>query len=978
MLLYLNNLHSLAFPDFGASVQRRSASVCASLFVLAFVASAALTGCNSLSLGDSSSFTAISAPASFLRVNQTMQLITHSQFNGIPLVFSVNGIKGGNDVVGTIDANGLYTAPAIVPNPYTVTITSAATEYPNAPPGKVSLAVWNPIPILNTVTPSAFSEGNTQITVAGSQFVYGATIVWNGAELQTTPDSNNQVSASVAGVKQGTYTLLVRNPNPGSADSQTVNVVVGPGQPVLTLDLGEGTDVRVNNSLNIGVQVNGTIDTGVILQVNGVPANANGVAGNATVGTAVSNTDGSITYTAPAVVPTLSSVDGLSNVVSLTITSHDKNTVFTTVNLSILNPIPILTGETSPASFTLNTQTPITLTGQDFIPGATVLVNGSSFNSSSVNSAGTQLTANVTVSDPGNIDVQVVNPIPGPAASADLILPATGTLPTNITLDQASRFLQQATFGATDADIHHLQQIGYDAWFTEQFSAPQTSHEQLVEQSILLNPPACTPSANTDCSVFQLLANSSDEIYFQNSFWQQAITGNDQLRQRMKYTLSEIFVISGTNVGVQEMPRGEAKYYDMLGSDAFGTFPTLLKDVTLSPAMGQFLSMLGNDKGDPPTTDPDENYAREVMQLFTIGLWKLNPDGTQAIDSTTNLPQPTYSNTDVEGLAQVFTGFSWDSPAFAPDVAWYSCCIDAVPGAGQDLSAMISYDSHHSTGTKTFLSTSTSSDADTDLAYALNVLFTHPNLPPFFCKQLIQHLVTSNPSPAYVQRVATVFTSTGGDMQAVIKAVLMDQDALDPAADAASLSYYGGPALPYYGKVREALVRYTEWARAFSAQSRNGSYYSGSTEDPIYGLGEMTLRSPTVFNWFAPGYIPPGTSISAANLVAPEMQMTDVSTVVGFLNYMQNAIGATPTQGPDIFSNYAEEIKIADNSGALLDRINLLLMAGEMDSGLYSQIQGAVNAIVIPASGDANAARLARVETAIYLTMFSPSYSAQY
>ena len=197
---------------------------------------------------------------------------------------------------------------------------------------------------------------------------------------------------------------------------------------------------------------------------------------------------------------------------------------------------------------------------------------------------------------------------------------------------------------------------------------------------------------------------------------------------------------------------------------------------------------------------------------------------------------------------------------------------------------------------------------------------------------MIQHLVTSNPSPAYVGRVAAVFKDNGqgvrGDMKAVITAILMDPEARDSAGDFSN---------PQYGKVREALVRYTEWARAFTAQSRTGSYYLGSTEDPIWGLGQMWLRSPTVFNWFAPGYVPPGTSIEQAGLVAPEMQMTNVSSVVGYLNYMQNAIGSDANRGADVFSSYDTEMGLAATPDALLDRINLLLMAGEMDSTLTAR-----------------------------------------
>jgi len=260
------------------------------------------------------------------------------------------------------------------------------------------------------------------------------------------------------------------------------------------------------------------------------------------------------------------------------------------------------------------------------------------------------------------------------------------------------------------------------------------------------------------------------------------------------------------------------------------------------------------------------------------------------------------------------------------------------------------------------------------LKIALDTIFNHPNLPAFFSKQMIQHLVTSNPSPAYINRVAQVFKDDGtgvrGNLQAVITAILLDAEARDTAAATAN---------PQYGKVREPVLRYTEWARAFTAQSATGSYNLDSTEDPIYGLGEMWLRSPTVFNWFSPGYTPPGTTIATDSLLAPETQITNVSTVVGFINYMQNAIGATATQGPDIFSTYAEEMRLASKPDQLMDRINLLLMAGQMSNSLYSAIETAVTSIPIPAGDQTaiNAALLSRVQTAIYLTVASPDFAAQ-
>jgi uncharacterized protein (DUF1800 family) len=922
-----------------------------------------MSGCSSVTVGNPSSFTAISSSVSSLRVNQTTQLAMHTQFDGSKLAMYVNGVLGGNSEVGTISSAGLYTAPAIVPAPNSVTITSVATAHPDYPKGTLTLAIWNPIPVIESVTPSGFPEGDTQVAVKGSQFVYGAQVMWNGKAVDTTYVSSTHLEAIIPAPNPGTFPLLVSNPDPGSANTKTLQVKVAPGQVKLTVRAYNGTDVRVRNSLNLGLEVMGTSNKGVTLAVNGIAG------GNSTIGTAVSKADGSITYTAPAVVPTP------NNVVMLTVTSVDNPTVSINQNISVLNPIPVLTSAT-PLSFNPGPPaTTIVLSGSDFINGAQVLMNGSAvpttFNS------GTQLTANVSPTEPGNLDLQVLNPSPGPATSADLIGTVNGTPPVPVVSPQdASRFLDQATFGATDADIHHLSLIGYQAWLSEQFAATQTLMTPGVEQALIVNSqPACA-AGDVACNAALFMQNNQGQVYTENAFWQQSLTANDQLRQRVAYSLHEMLVISMTATGVQNMPRGAAHYYDTLGADAFGNFRQLLEDVTLNPMMGQWLAMQGNDKGNA-TTDPDENYAREVMQLFTIGLYQLNDDGTQKLDGT-GKPTPTYSNTDVMGLAKVFTGFSWNVPGNTSDAAWSDCCMYVGPGHGEDLLPMQSYPTHHSTAEKDFLGVTIpagSTDPNGDLKIALDTLFNHPNLPAFFSKQMIQHMVTSNPSPAYVSRVAAVFKDNGlgvrGDLKAVITAILMDPEARDTAGDAGN---------PQFGKVREALIRYTHWARAFTAQSRTGGFWMGSTEDPIWGLGQMTLRSPTVFNWFAPGYVPPGTSIEQAGMTAPELQMTNVSSVVGYLNYMQTTVGSDATNGFDVFSSYAAEMNLAVNPGALLDRVNLLLMAGQLDSTLYSQILSAVSAIPIPTGNqDAiNAALGARVRTAVFLTMASPSYCAQY
>jgi uncharacterized protein (DUF1800 family) len=892
---------------------------------------------------------AIQATGNNLRVTQTMQFKTEA-----PVTWSVNGIPGGNADIGTISSTGLYTAPAIVPVPNNqVTIGSSAEIYPSK--GNYGVSVLNPIPIVTSITPGSFSEGVAQIVVNGSAFVYGAQIMWNGVAVPTTYVSGTQLVASITENTPGTYPVTVVNPDPGSASSKSLNALVQPGQVVILLQPTE-TSVRVNNTITITPTVTGSQDTALTWTVNGIAG------GNAQIGTI--NAKG--VYTAPAVVPN-------PNLVVVQATSVDNPNSTTIVNVQVLNPVPVLLAAT-PSTVNTGSST-VVLSGASFINGATVLENGvpipTQFNS------GTQLTATVGPTVAGPFDLQVQNPDPGSSVSADVVEQVPGTPPTPLVEPaDASRFLMQATFGGSEADINHLSAIGYNAWLAEQFAIPNTLHEPYAEREIMLNTqPACAPTDAT-CNQKLFLQTYGDQ-YFEQPFWATALTGKDALRKRVQFALSELFVISSQDAVVGQMPRGVANYYDVLGNDAFGNFRQLLQDVTLSPMMGIFLSTLANEGNS--TVEPDENYAREVMQLFTIGLWQLNPDGTQQLDGSGN-PVPTYSLNDVVGIAKVFTGFSWNMGGNTSDQAWsgYGASY-AGPGFGQDLLPMTTYPTHHSPAEKDFLGVTIpagSSDPAGDLKIALDTLFNHPNTPPFICKQLIQRLVTSNPSPAYVQRVAAVFQDDGqgvrGDMQAVITAILMD----DEARNTTSPTYTS----PNYGRVQEPMLRFSHMARAFTAESRSGAFDIGSTEDPAYGLSEMASRSPTVFNWFAPGYVPSGTSIEQAGLTAPEMEITDVTTVMGYLNTMQAAVSGGFGNNSDLYMTLVTETGLANTPQQLLDRVNMLLLGGQMSSTLSSQILAAINAIPVPAGGDPTAinnALLARAQTAVFLTVASPEYTAQ-
>lgn len=534
-----------------------------------------------------------------------------------------------------------------------------------------------------------------------------------------------------------------------------------------------------------------------------------------------------------------------------------------------------------------------------------------------------------------------------------------GSGDTPATEAEAARFLIQATYGPTDAEIGAVRSAGYSQWIDQQMVTPAPRSHQADLEARLAELRAANPAARL----------SANDFYW--SYWAQAATGPDQLRQRMKLALSEIFVISllDNNVDV----RGAASYYDMLGANAFGNFSTLLEQVSLHPMMGVYLTWLGNQKEDPATgRNPDENYAREVMQLMTIGLYQLNPDGTVKTDAS-GRPLPTYTADDISGLAKVFTGYSYYHPTPTNQTfAGRGRHADAA------VRAMIPYPAFHSTSAKSFLGTnipaSASPDPAGDLRIALDTLFNHPNVGPFIGKQLIQRLVTSNPSPAYVARVAAVFNNNGagvrGDMAAVVRAILLDEEARSATvADGAN-----------YGKVREPVVRLANWARAFEATSQSGAWRIGSTSGNT-SLGQSALTSPSVFNFFRPGYVPPNTRVGAAGLVAPEFQIVDEVTVAGYLNTMQTTVGSgigAATGGVrDVQSSYAKETALAADPNALVDRVNLLLMAGRMSPALRTRIVEAVGGVPLPASGSQATALSNRAKLAVFMTMASPEYLVQ-
>jgi uncharacterized protein (DUF1800 family) len=522
------------------------------------------------------------------------------------------------------------------------------------------------------------------------------------------------------------------------------------------------------------------------------------------------------------------------------------------------------------------------------------------------------------------------SPTPPPTSA-----PPVTTIPVRTpTATEASRFLSQATMGATRASISRVSSMGYESWLNEQFATRRSvSHYDWL---VLAG--------------YSVPANMNGTAGFDPAMWRQLIAGEDQLRQRVGMALLDFLVVGIDGINSNWRQFAAAAYADILWDNAFGNYRTLLERISTNAAMGYFLTFLGNRKANPATgAAPDENYARELLQLFTIGLVRLNRDGTVQMNGSR--PAETYTQDDITGLARVFTGYVLDSN---DNTTPERLRRPMVVNAGQ-----------HETGAKTFLGTSipAGTSGAESLKMALDAIFAHPNVPPFVSRQLIQRLVTSNPSPAYVGRVAAVFENNGsnvrGDLMATVRAILLDEEARDGM----------GLISRSFGKLREPVMRLTGWARAFQAGSPSEAWAIGDTSSSATRLGQSPGRSPSVFNFFRPGYTPPNSPISTQGLVAPEFQITNEPSVIAYVNYMQALI---VNGAGDFRATYTDILTKAADSAALVDDVDQLLGA-YLTIQTRDSIRTAVDSIApSAANGPIN-----RVYTAILLTLASPEYLVQ-
>lgn len=537
----------------------------------------------------------------------------------------------------------------------------------------------------------------------------------------------------------------------------------------------------------------------------------------------------------------------------------------------------------------------------------------------------------------------------------------------------AFRFLNQSTFGATEAEAERLVALGdassaYSRWIDAELPKPASSLLPTVEAAYPFPPP--------EGFVVGSLQGVRVEQWFQH-----ALHAPDQLRQRVAWALSQVFVVSQVGA-LQNLPFATADFYDMLSRNAFGDFRVLLREVTLHPAMGVYLSMLGNRKALPDTNlRPDENYAREMMQLFSIGLVELNADGTPRLDGA-GQPVPTYDQDTIEGFARVFTGWNWACPSVQPACRFETTRPQFAPVSGHNQARpMQLFPEQHETGAKQLLRypgavlpdgvLPAGQAGERDLEDALDNVFNHPNVGPFISRQLIQKLVTSNPSPAYVARVSAKFSDDGagrrGNLAAVVRAVL-----LDPEARAA-------PASDTAGKLKEPLLRLTQLWRAYGARSASGridvrrNFPGGPSE--IFGQGPG--QSPSVFNFYSPFYAPPG-EVSDRGLVAPELQLATEYLNTNVTNFMivQAALRTSLRQDlnpDDVYIQVGEEQALVADADALVDRVAAKLL------GDPRALAGATRAEIVAQvnRSDPATAAATRIADAIYLVTSSPAFAVQ-
>jgi uncharacterized protein (DUF1800 family) len=538
----------------------------------------------------------------------------------------------------------------------------------------------------------------------------------------------------------------------------------------------------------------------------------------------------------------------------------------------------------------------------------------------------------------------------GGSAGSGSTAPPPPPPPTSLSTADAGRLLEQATFGPTATEVLRVSALGLDGYLSEQLAAPASGYRgfSFVPHTAA---PGCIYDPTAPTGPSSLCARDNYSLFqVQRRLFTNALGAPDQLRQRVAFALSQIMVVSGTEI---YEAYGMAAYQNLLLNDAFGNFRQLIEDVTLSPVMGRYLDMANNDKPDPARgTSPNENYARELMQLFSIGLFKLNADGTQVLDAT-GQPIPTYDQNVIEGFSSVYTGWT-----YAPRPGVGSQWTNPINYEG----SMVSFPAHHDGGSKLLLDglvVPAGQTPEQDLKVALDAVFNHPNVGPFIGLRLIEHLVTSNPSPAYVARVSAVFADDGsgvrGNLAAVVRAILSDPEARGDA-----------PALADGGHLREPVLFITTVLRGLGGQS-DGVLLRAEAA----AMGQPIFTPPTVFNFYPPGYQLVGTTSRG-----PEFFIHDATTALARANFVNQLLyGGGAAADPTVTGSTGTTLDLgalaaAATPEALVGQLNQQLLHGSLSTAAGSVVLTAVNAV---AASDS----LGRARAATYLVATSPQFQVE-
>lgn len=554
-------------------------------------------------------------------------------------------------------------------------------------------------------------------------------------------------------------------------------------------------------------------------------------------------------------------------------------------------------------------------------------------------------------------------------AALRLRWPAAATPPSPV-VAQATRFLLQAGFGPRPGEAEALANQSSPAhWIAEQQAMPASND--------FVNHIQAKYALGAD---YRPKGSKYQTRWLPQRFWAGVAQGQDQLRRRTAFALHHMLMVSMADSNLYHHQRAYANYLDILNRHAFGNYRQLIEEIALSPAMGIYLSHIRNRKEDPATGRmPDENFARELMQLFTIGLHELNPDGSVRKDSN-GQPIETYTNADVMALAKVFTGWSWafpDNQLTESNFRWKSPDYSAAADTQIDLLPMKAYPGQGSTadvvlfaGKSNAVAIPGSALPAQRLKLALDALFQHPNTGPFVAKQLIQRFTRSNPSPAYVQRVAAAFANNGrgvrGDLGATVRAVLLDVEAGWAQTSPNALSP---------GKLREPVLRVAHWMRAFNASSPSGEFQMVYDFEP---LAQMVTNAPSVFGYFRPGYTPPGTAIAQQGGVAPEFQIVNEGSTATWVNRTESMAGGGlgwNGSSADVVADYAPLVALLNtgNAQAVVQRLNQQLYAGRMSAALQAALIEAMAGV----GGNDAASQLYRVRIAVYVALSAPEFNIQ-